>query len=40
MVELLGGLGVGVIIEQPVDHRERVGVGLAGLPGVQRDRGW
>jgi len=37
-VELFGGLGVGVIVEQPVEHREGAGVGLAGLPGVQRDR--
>ena len=37
-VELLGGLGVGVIVEQAVEHREGVGVGLSCLPGVERDR--
>ena len=37
-VELLGGLGVGVIVEELVEHLEGVGVGLAGLPGVERDR--
>ena len=38
-VELVGDLGVGVIVEEAVDQREGVGVGLARLPGVQRDRG-
>jgi len=28
-----GGLGVGVLVEQAVEQGERVGVGLAGLPG-------
>ena len=37
-VELLGGLGVGVSVEQAVEQLEGVGVGLAGLPGVERDR--
>ena len=37
-VELCGGLAVGVVIEQAVEHREGVGVGLAGFPGVERDR--
>ena len=37
-VELLGGLGVGVVVEEPVEHCEGVGVGLAGLPGGGRDR--
>ena len=36
LVELFGGLGVGVIVEQLVDQLERVGIGLAGLP----DRWW
>ena len=35
LVEELGGLAVGVIVEQSVDLCERVGGGLAGLPGVQ-----
>jgi len=37
-VEVLGGFGVGVIVEQAVEHRECVGVGLSCLPGVERDR--
>jgi hypothetical protein len=37
-VELLGGFGVGVIVEELVEHPERVGVGLSCLPGVERDR--
>jgi hypothetical protein len=37
-VELLGGLDVGVIVEQAVEQLEGVRVGLAGLPGVERDR--
>jgi hypothetical protein len=36
LVEQLGCLCVGVIVEQPVDQLERVGIGLAGLP----DRRW
>ena len=31
-VELRGGLGVGVIVEELVEQLEGVGVGLAGLP--------
>ena len=37
-VELLGGFGVGVIVEQAVEQLEGVGVGLPCLPGVERDR--
>ena len=37
-VELGGCLGVGVIVEELVEQRDRVGVGLSLLPGVQRDR--
>ena len=37
-VELGGGLGVGVIVKELVEQLEGVGVGLAGLPGVERDR--
>ena len=39
-VELGGGLGVGVIVEQPVEQRERVGVRLPQVPraGWDRDR--
>jgi hypothetical protein len=37
-VELLGDLGVGVVVEELADQREGVGVGLAFLPGVERDR--
>jgi len=32
-VERGGDLGVGVLVEQPVEQGERVRVGLAGLPG-------
>lgn len=38
LIELLGGLGVGVIVEQAVERAERVGAGLALLPGRERDR--
>jgi hypothetical protein len=37
-VELCGGFAVGVVVEESVEHREGVGVGLAGFPGVERDR--
>ena len=37
-VERVGGLGVGVVVEEPVEHGDGVGVGLAGLPGAGRDR--
>ena len=37
-VELLGGLGVGVLVEQPVEQSDGVGVGLAGLPRGGWDR--
>ena len=37
-VELFGGLAVGVIVEQSVEHREGVGVGLSCFPGAERDR--
>ena len=36
-VEDLGGLGVGVVVEEPVEFGERVSVGLAGLPSGERD---
>jgi hypothetical protein len=39
VVELGGGLGVGVGVEQAVEQLDCVGVGLAGLPGPERDRG-
>ena len=39
VVEGVGGVGVGVVIEEPVEQCERVGVGLAGLPGLEWDRG-
>jgi hypothetical protein len=38
LVEALGGPGVGVIVEQPVNLGESVGRCLAGLLGVQRLR--
>ena len=37
-VEPVGGFGVGVLVEQPVEHGEGVGVRLPGLPGVGRGR--
>ena len=37
-VERLGGLGVGVGVEEPVERGEGVGAGLAGLPGLGWDR--
>ena len=39
-VELGGDFGIGVVVEQPVELRERVGVGLAQVPraGWDRDR--
>src|SRR3954470_5672172 len=37
-VEGFGGVGVGVVVEQLVEQRERVGVRLARLPGLGRDR--
>ena len=36
-VEGVGGLGVGVIVEEPVEQGEYIGVGLAGGPGGGRD---
>ena len=36
-VERLGGLGVGVGVEEPVECGQGVGVGLAHLPGLGRD---
>ena len=36
-VERVGGLGVGVVVEEPVERGERVGVGLAGCPTRWRD---
>ena len=33
-VERVGGLGVGVGVEEPVERGEGVGVGLADLPGL------
>ena len=38
VVKRLGGLGVGVGVEEPVEGGEGVGVGLAELPGFRRDR--
>ena len=37
-VECVGGLGVGVGVEEPVELGDGVGAGLAGLPGCGRDR--
>jgi hypothetical protein len=37
-VERVGGLGVGVVVEEPVERGEGVGVGLAGLPARRGDR--
>jgi hypothetical protein len=37
-VERFGGLGVGVVVEEPVEGGEGVGVGLAGLPACRGDR--
>lgn len=37
-VERVGDLGVGVLVEEPVEQREGFGVGLAGLPRGRRDR--
>ena len=36
-VELFGGFGVGVLVEEPVKQVEGVGFGLAGLPCHGRD---
>jgi len=36
-VERFGGLGVGVVVEEPIEQGEGVGVGLAGLPSGGRD---
>ena len=36
-VELRGGFGVGVIVEEAVEQVEGVGIGLPRLPGVERD---
>jgi hypothetical protein len=36
-VQRVGDLGVGVVIEEPVEGRQGVGLGLAGLPGHRRD---
>jgi hypothetical protein len=38
VVKRLGGLGVGVGVEEPVEGGEGVGVGLAALPSFRRDR--
>lgn len=38
LVEQLGGLGVGVGVQELVEQGEGLGVGLAGLPGRWRDR--
>ena len=38
-VERLGGLGVGVGVEELIERGEGVGVGLADLPGLGWDRG-
>jgi len=37
-VEGGGGLGVGVVVEQPVELSDDRGIGLPGLPGWGRDR--
>ena len=37
-VEQFGGLGVGVVIEETVEHGEGGGVGLPGVPARQRER--
>ena len=37
-VERVGGFGVGVGVEEPVERGEGVGVGSAELPGFRRDR--
>jgi hypothetical protein len=37
-VQLLGFFGVGVFVEELVEQRDRVGVGLSLLPGGERDR--
>jgi hypothetical protein len=38
-VEGVGDFGVGVIVEEPVEQGEGVGVGLAGFPAGRRDGG-
>ena len=39
MVESVGGFGVGVVVEEPVEESEGVGVGLVGFPCFGRDGG-